>query len=172
MTVIQRQVLSVALVRDVRRLPAGPGRVLLVVPVVLGATVLGVGWLYVLRGLGWFSAGPDVRDSLPLLQLAGLDGQPLLRVLVAWLPCGALAGLLTLRTRWPWRALLTAVVGVAVLLLASQASFALARNLKLSGVLWSRVPGTGPWLEGISLAVGAVLPGIWRAGRRGLGGTG
>ena len=55
---------------------------------VLVGLLAGYGWLYVLRGLGWLGAGPAVGDALPLLQLAGFDGQPLLRVVVAWLLAG------------------------------------------------------------------------------------
>src|SRR5581483_5207854 len=57
----------------------------LVLPVVVVALLVGIGWLYVLRGLGWFGFGPRVHDSLPLLQLAGFDAQPLARLAVGWL---------------------------------------------------------------------------------------
>jgi hypothetical protein len=40
-----------------------------------------VGLLYHLRHLRWLAIGPRIPDSLPLLQLAGFDGQPLARVL-------------------------------------------------------------------------------------------
>jgi hypothetical protein len=43
------------------------------------AVIAGVGWLYLLRDAGLLGVGPRVRDALPLQQLAGDDGQPLLR---------------------------------------------------------------------------------------------
>ena len=64
---------------------------------VLVGLLAGFGWLYVLRGLDWLGVGPRIADALPLLQLAGFDGQPLLRVVVAWVLAGALAGVLSAR---------------------------------------------------------------------------
>jgi hypothetical protein len=156
------------------QLTAGAVRALLAVLVAVLATVAGIGWLYALRGLGWLNAGPRIPDSLPLLQLAGFDAQPLARLLVAWIPCGALAGALLLHrrpSRWP--VVLTAMLSLALLLLTAQLSFALARNLRLDQVLWNHWPGLGPWLEGLLLAVGSLVPGIseslrgrpvWRGG--------
>lgn len=129
-----------------------------VVLVLIGAVLAGVGWLYVLRGLGWFTAGPDVPDALPLLQLAGSDAQPLARVLVAWLTTGAVAGV---AIRWiprMWRATIAGATGAVLLFVFSQASYAVARNDRLSDVLFSRRPGLGPWLEALLLAAGCALP--------------
>jgi hypothetical protein len=60
--------------------------------VLVASLLAGIGWLYGLRGLGWFAVGPRLGDSLSLLQLAGFDHQPLLRVALAWLPAGVVAG--------------------------------------------------------------------------------
>jgi hypothetical protein len=60
--------------------------------IVLGCVVAGMGWLYLLRHAGVLDAGPSVSGALPLQQLAGDDAQPLLRMAVAWLPLGAVAG--------------------------------------------------------------------------------
>jgi hypothetical protein len=118
----------------------------------------GVGWLYLLRSLGWFTLGPRLGDSLPLLRLAGFDGQPLVRVAVAWLLAGIVFGLALIRVD-PWRrAVLGGVLGLLLLLFASQAAFALAGNLRLSAVLWDRVPGFGPWCEALLFAAGSALP--------------
>jgi hypothetical protein len=125
----------------------------------------GFGWLYALRGLGWLAVGPRVGDSLPLLQLAGFDGQPLLRVVIAWLPAGAVAGLALVRVSPLRRAVLLGTLGLIVLLFASQASYALARNLRLSSVLSDRTPGLGAWLEGGLFAAGSVLGSVARLGR-------
>lgn len=119
----------------------------------------GFGWEYVLRGLGWLGAGPRIGDALPLLQLAGFDGQPLLRVLIAWLLAGGLAGLLLVSVRPSRRAVIAGLLGLALLLLAAQAANALTRNLRFSSVLLHRPPGAGPWLEAVCFALGSFLPG-------------
>ena len=144
----------------------------LTVAVLLAGLLAGLGWLYVLRGLGWFAIGPGVRDSLPLLQLAGFDLQPLGRVVVAWLAAGVVAGVALVRVPRPRRALLAGVLGIVLLLFASQVSYALTRNLRLSDVVWSRHPGVGPWLEGLLFVVGCVLPGRVLRGLRGPDGSG
>jgi hypothetical protein len=132
--------------------------------VVVVGLLAGLGWLYVLRGLNWFSSGPVIGDALPLLQLAGFDGQPLVRVIVAWLLVGLVAGV---ALSWMPRLRRTALAGLfalALLLLASQTSYALARNLRFSDVVFSRAPGQGPWLEALVFTVGCALPG--RAGAK------
>ncbi len=127
-----------------------------IVVVVIGA-LIGYGWLYALRGLGWLGAGPSVGDSLPLLQLAGFDGQPLLRTVVAWLIAGLIAGVaLSGMGRWQ-RAAVAGPLSLIVLLLASQASYALARNLRFSDVVFSRTPGLGPIVEALLFAAGCAL---------------
>lgn len=126
--------------------------------VVVVALVAAVGWLYVLRGTRSFVAGPNVNDSLPLLQLAGFDAQPLLRVAVAFLPAGIVAGVALRRFGRISRAMIAAVLGAALLLFASQVSFALARNLRLGDVVWSRGPGLGPGLEAALFGIGCLLP--------------
>jgi enterochelin esterase-like enzyme len=125
---------------------------------VLASMLVGTGLLYGLRGLHSFALGPRVADSLPLLQLAGFDGQPLVRVAAAWLLAGAVFGLLLIRVRPLPRACLVAALGLVLLLFASDASYALARNDPLSQVLWNRAPGTGPWLEALLVAAGSALP--------------
>lgn len=49
-------------------------------------------------------------------------------------------------------------LGLVLLLFASDASFAVARNLRLSAVLADRVPGDGAWIEGLLLASAAAVP--------------
>ncbi len=124
--------------------------------------LVGIGWLYVWRGWGWFGVGPRIGDSLPLLQLAGFDGQPLLRVALAWVLAGALAGIGLAgigladlgRSRGPAVAV---AVALALLLLAAQASYALTRNLRFGTVLFSHPPGPGPFLESLTFAIGCGL---------------
>jgi hypothetical protein len=121
----------------------------------------GTGWLYVLRAMHWLDVGPRVGDSLPLLQLATFDGQPLLRVLVAWVLAGALTGVALSETKPHRRAAAALGVGLVVLLLAAQESYALARNVSFSTTVFSHSPGVGPVLEAIAFALGCWLP--WRA---------
>ena len=140
--------------RAVRTAAAGA----LAVALTLAASVTSIGLLYELRRLGWFGAGPSVPDALPLLQLAGFAGQPLVRVLAAGLLTGMGLGALLIGLRPGARATIVALTGAFVLLLASDASYALARNLRFWPVAQQRAPGLGPWLEALLLATGAVLP--------------
>jgi hypothetical protein len=139
------------------------GGVAALVLVVLSA-LAGVGLLYGMRGLGWLGVGPPIGDSLPLLQLAHFDGQPLARVALAWLATGIAFGAVATRIDPRRRVIVALVPGVLLLLFASDASFALAHNLRLASVLWHRSPGSGPWLEALLFAAGAVIPGsvLWR----------
>jgi hypothetical protein len=153
------------------RIGGGAAAALMIMIVGLSA---GIGWLYVLRGRRWLDVGPRVADSLPLLQLARSDGQPLLRVLVAWALAGVLTGTALRETRPVRRVALALGVGLIVLLLAAQASYALTRNVSFSGTVLSHAPGLGPVLEAVAFAAGCWLPrrlddGQWpRAGRRSL----
>jgi hypothetical protein len=111
-----------------------------------------------MREMGWLSAGPRVGDSLPLLQLASADGQPLLAVVVAWLLAGSLAGLISVRLSAGRRAMALGVIALVALLIFSQASHALARNLRFRDVLLTREPGLGPWVEALIFTLGCALP--------------
>jgi hypothetical protein len=126
---------------------------------VIVAQLSGYGWLYVLRGLGWLTGPPAIGDALPLLQLAGFDVQPLPRVLVAWLLAGLLAGILLIARPRGRRALGVGLLALVSLLLASQAAYALARNLRFDHVLFGHLPGAGSLVEAAALAVGSYLPG-------------
>ena len=53
---------------------------------------------------------------------------------------------------------LVSVALAALLLLVSDASYALAQNLGFSHVLVIRAPGLGPWVQFMALAVGSALP--------------
>ena len=60
---------------------------------VLAGTAAGLGWLYLLRDRGALRVGPVLPDALALERLAGRDGQPLLRVLAAFVPAGLFVAL-------------------------------------------------------------------------------
>ena len=66
----------------------------------------------------------------------------------------------------PRRALLIVMFGAVLLLSASDACYALARNLRLGDVLLNREPGLGPWVECLLLAAGGALPRAWSRRRR------
>ena len=146
---------SLGLVRRPIRAARGAATLLAGAGILLTASAVTIGLLYSFRGLGWFSGGPRIGDALPLLQLAGFDGQPLDRVLVAGLLAGLALGLPLIQLHWRGTAV-TAILAVALLLFASDASYALAHNLRLGPVLASRSPGPGPWLEGLLLVAGCV----------------
>lgn len=141
------------------------GGVLYAALVVALSLLSGYGWLYVLRGLGAFEVGPRIGDALPLLQLAGADGQALLRVVVAWLVAGGVAGMALMAMSRLRRAALVGPLSLVALLVASQAAYAVARNLRFSGVVFSRRPGLGPILEAAVFTAGCVL--VPRASRSG-----
>lgn len=152
-----------------RQTPAPPARVLRIAASALGGVIAviavvlgGIGWLWLLRQQGWFATGPTVPDALPLLQLANADGQALLRVVVAWLVAGLAAGICLRRIPRLWRLLFCGILAAALLWLASEESFALARNDTLGHVLQSRSVGSGPWLEAALLAVASMVPGSLR----------
>ncbi len=134
---------------------------------VVAAVLAGVGWLYALRGFGWLAVGTHIGDALQLLQLAGADAQPLLRIALAWIGAGLVAGLVLRRAARPWRLLIAGAPALITLLLASQASYALARNLNFAHILWYRPPGLGPWVEAVLFAGGSCLPARSRASDRG-----
>jgi hypothetical protein len=122
------------------------------------SVVSAFGLLYALRSARVLAIGSPVPDSLPLLQLAGFDSQPLTLVVAAWLAAGMVLGVISMRIAPLPRAIAAAALGLVLLLLASDAAFALARNLRFAHVLWHRAPGAGPWIEAALLAAGAVLP--------------
>jgi hypothetical protein len=144
---------------------AGGGVAGLVVAV--AGLLAGTGWLYVFRGLGWLGVGPRIANSLPLLQLASADAQPLLRVVVAWALAGALAGVALREFSLAWKALPALILGMLILLAAAQASYALTRNLGFSAVVFSRDPGFGPVLEALVFTLGCALPWTRAGGDRG-----
>ena len=136
----------------------GAGTGVIVTGAAIVVAVASVGLLYQLRQLRWLALGPQVPDSLPLLQLAGFAGQPLARVLTASLVSGIALGIVLVRVPIARRTPAIALIAAALLLLASDASYALAQNLRFAHVLVGRTPGLGPWVQCTALAVGSALP--------------
>ncbi len=138
----------------IRKLLAGAGAIL----AVLICSLAGIGLLYTLRSLGWLTAGPQIPDALPLLQLAGFDGQPLARVVAAWFTAGLVLGIALVRVCPPRRMFFAGLLAAALLLSASDASYALTHNLRLGQVLLNHEPGLGAWTEALLLAAACALP--------------
>ena len=132
-----------------------------VVLVVAAAT----GWLYVARNVGLLAVGPRVAGALPLEQLARADDQPLLRLVVVWVPAGLVAAALLSRwARLPWPAVLVAIAAIAFVLLV--AAGAVSDAVAISDAVG---PHVSPQLTrpGTLVAVGLMLVGglpvvFWR----------
>jgi hypothetical protein len=103
------------------------------------AVACGIGWMYLLRAAGLLPYGPDVPGALPLQQLDRSDSQPLARLVAAWIPAGAVAGLVLRRSgvgALPG-AVLTAVIATVLLMAAGAVSDAAT----VSGAIPSHVTG-------------------------------
>jgi hypothetical protein len=127
---------------------------------VVVAVAAGVGWLYVLRGLDVLSHGPGLPDALPLQQLSAHSSQPLLRVAVAWIPAGILAGLVLAwvgRIRLVPRTLGLAVLAELVLLSNATISGALAQNDNVTAHLGPALRHSGVWGASVCIVIGSLL---------------
>src|SRR4051794_34147402 len=90
----------------------------------LAAVFAGIGELYLIRDAA-LGLGPRVAGALPLEQRPGQPGEPLLLLVIAWVPAGFVAGLaLTSPTRLGWvaRTISLAALAALVLLLAGAMS--------------------------------------------------
>jgi hypothetical protein len=142
------------------------GRLLAGAVTVLAAVAAGIGWLYLLRDARVLAVGPRFAEALPLQRLAGNDRQPLLRMLVAWLPAAGLAAAGLTRVthlRRPARALVAG--GGAAFLLGLTG--ALSDAITVTDPLFSHVgdqPGRAAiWLPAALFAACALMPGGVRA---------
>jgi hypothetical protein len=130
----------------------------------LAAVAAGTGWVYLLRELHVLSLGPRLDGALPLQQLAGGDAQPLIRMLVAWLPAGVAAGVaLEALTRFarPRRALLASLVSAALLLAASAVSDSVAQNDTVRSHISAAFSHGAVWLAVGLIALGVVIAPRW-----------
>jgi hypothetical protein len=135
--------------------------------VLLVVTGAGTGWLYLLRDRHVLRSGPLVHGALPLQQLAGGDAQPLIRMVVAWLPAGIAAGVaLGALTRLPraLRAAATAIAGAVLLLAASAISDSIAQNDAVSGHVSAAFSNQAVWVAVVLLAAGALIAPPWARG--------
>jgi hypothetical protein len=136
--------------------------------VVVVAVVAGIGWLYLLRGVGVLDIGPRVGGALPLQRLAGNAAQPLGRMVLAWVPVGVIAGLALraagVRTRAA-RGALVAVVALALLVAAGGVSDAITSSSRLRGHFGAQLGLAGIWVAVALMVAGSLLPGA-RRGRQ------
>ena len=148
---------------------AQPHVVLLGWVLVVVAVCAGVGWLYLLRDDRVLASGPSMTGALPLEELAGSGGQPLLRVAVAWLPAGFAAGLalaLCTRMRATFVALSSGGVAFVVLFITTAASEAVSRNERVSTHLGPALDRTGIWAATAFVIIGALLAVVPARARR------
>jgi hypothetical protein len=128
--------------------------------VVLAAVAGGIGWLYALRHVDLLKAGPRLADALPLQRLAGGAGQPLARVVVAWLPAGLVAGIgvgLVSRLRRPGRGLAVFVLALALVLAVAAASDSVTHSESIRHHLHQQPHRAATWLAAGLMALGAAL---------------
>jgi sulfite exporter TauE/SafE len=129
--------------------------------VAIGGTAAGIGWLYLLRDAAALDAGPSVREALPLQRLAGGAAQPLLRLVIAWLPAGLIAGVLLAAAGYRRRAVRAAVMFALtlVLLLALGAmADAVTASERLGDHLTAQPGRAATWLAAALVAAGAAMP--------------
>jgi hypothetical protein len=120
----------------------------------------GIGLLYLLRSAHIAGSGPNVAGALPLEQLAGADAQPLVRLALAWLAVGVVAGALLAaftRTSRVLTLLLAAIVAQAVLIVSAGVSDAVAYDLPLMSRLDPPLHDAGTWLAVAFLLIGAAV---------------
>jgi hypothetical protein len=128
--------------------------------IALAALVAAVGVLYLIRKAGPLAIGPKIPGALPLQQLAGGEGQPLLRMAIAWMPAGFVAGLaLASLTRLGarLRMALLAAMAALVLLLAGAVADAIAITDPLGPHLLPQLTRVGTWTAVALFALGSTL---------------
>jgi hypothetical protein len=124
------------------------------------ALCAGVGWLYLLRDLGALAIGPKLSGALPLEELASRGAQPLLRMILAWLPAGFTIGLaFAICTRFRAVAVAVSAGLLALFVLGSTtaASEAVSRNERLSEHVWPALAQPGVWAAVAIVVTGSVL---------------
>jgi hypothetical protein len=124
----------------------------------------GIGFLYATRTAGALAVGPSIHGALPLQQLARGESQPLLRMLVAWIPAGVVAGLAlgAVGRHGRLTSLLIAGATATVLLLCAGAA---ADAVAVSETVWRHVlpqlQRAGTWIAVACMLTGSAAG--WRA---------
>ena len=135
-------------------------RAILAVAVSLAALAAGVGVLYLIRMVSPLGIGPEIRGALPLQQLAGGEAQPLLRMVIAWVPAGFVAGLAlgsltNLRPRV--RTATLAAMAATILLITGAAADSIAITDPLRPHLLPQLARVGTWTAVVLFALGSAL---------------
>jgi hypothetical protein len=120
----------------------------------------GLGWLYLLRDVGALRHGPALSDALPLEQLAAHSSQPLLLVVVAFVPSGAVAGLVLAylgRVRVVARVAGLGVLATVLLIADAVVSGAVAQNERVAAHVLPALGHAGVWVEVACIVSGAFL---------------
>lgn len=120
----------------------------------------GVGWLYLLRDVGALALGPKLSGALPLEELASRGAQPLLRVVLAWLPAGFTIGIafaICTRLRGVTVGLSAGILALVVLGSTTAASEAVSRNERFSEHVWPALAQPGVWGAVAIVVTGSVL---------------
>ena len=136
-------------------------RALALAGIVIVAVLAGIGWLYLLRDAGVLAGGPALAEALPLQRLAGDAAQPLGRIVVAWLPTGAVAGALLVRAGFARRGLRAALLfagAAALLILLSGVSDAITESDPLASHMGAQPGRVAIWTAAALLALGAAVP--------------
>lgn len=131
-------------------------------------TTMATGWLYLLRGGMAHWPGPRVADALPLDELPGTDGVPLLGYLAVFAVAGILLGLVTRAVRLNrLAAALSLAAGTALWLLAVDAfCLFLVRQMPVSQALRAALRLEPVYLAAVLAGAGGALLGRSGAGRR------
>ena len=143
------------------RLAAHAARALAATAVLIVAIGAALGWLYLIRANHALAAGPSLREALPLQRLAGQDRQPLLRVLVAWVPAGLLAaaGLAALtRMGRGARAAVAGLVCFALLFALGAESDVVTASDPLGPHVAPQLERPATWLAAAIFAACALIP--------------
>ncbi len=112
--------------------------------VAVAAVFAGLGWLYLLFKAGLVGWGPDLGGALPLQQLAGSADQPVVRLAAAWLPAGAIVGVVLARlTSWRHPGVVAGVIAALLLTLTGAASDAVANSQALAPHLLAQLGHPG-----------------------------
>ncbi len=129
----------------------------------IAALFAGIGVLFLIRRAGFLAIGPRVHDALPLQQLAGTDAQPLMHMVIAWVPAGFAAGVALMaltRLGAAARVISLTVLAAAVLLFAGGLSDSISVNDPLSPHLAPQLHRDGTWIAVALFGLGALGAGF------------
>lgn len=116
-----------------------------------------IGWLYALRNVRALAVGPRPIEGLALQRLAGNDAQPVLRLVVAWLPAGVLAGAALGALRVRGRAVWIGVATFVGLVAMGAGADAVSESQRLAPHLAPQLGRSAIWISTLSAVAGAAM---------------